>query len=210
LASAYLLLGELAESAPGLAAPEPAHRELNRCQGRITHADQVTRSVCQLPSSCVTHIVAKVIYMRSANTEDTLTATLEARTTQRRARALVVVAAIVAPVLVWAVVTYALGITITVPESPGSDARIDLAFAPVLFAATMSVLAGWGLLALLERFVRRRALAIWTTVAVIVFLVTQPYGPGFTLVERFLLALIHLVLAAVLIVGLRRTSPSRP
>ena len=129
-----------------------------------------------------------------------------AQQSRLRERALVVVAAIVAPVLLWSLITYAFSQDITVPESPGSDIRHKLEFAPVLVTAVAAVLAGWGLLALLERLVPKRALTIWTTIALIVLVGTLPYMPGFTITERLLLGLVHLVLAGILILGLRRTS----
>jgi len=70
-----------------------------------------------------------------------------------------------------------------------------------------AVLAGWAFLALLEKFVPRKALVIWTTVALIVLVGTLPYMPGFSIAERLLLGGVHLVLAAILILGLRQTSP---
>lgn len=56
---------------------------------------------------------------------------------------------------------------------------------------------------------RARALTIWTTIAVIVSLGTLPYMPGFTVTERLLLGLVHLSLALLLILGLRRTARAR-
>lgn len=131
-----------------------------------------------------------------------------AQQTRLRGRVLVVVAAIVAPVLLWSVITYAFGVDITVPESPGSAVRHRLEFAPVLVTAVAAVLAGWGLLTLLERLVPKRALTIWSTIALILFLGTLPYMPGFTVAERLLLGLVHIVLASILILGMRRTSPA--
>jgi hypothetical protein len=45
-----------------------------------------------------------------------------------------------------------------------------------------------------------------------VALLTLPYLPGFTFIERLVLTLVHLALTAVLITGLRRTvdRPDRP
>lgn len=127
------------------------------------------------------------------------------RRTRRRTRALVALAAILSAVIVWVIAIPVLGIDVRVPDNPGSATRVDLEFLLVAMTATVAVLAGWGLLAVLERFTRR-ARTIWTAVAVLVFVLTLPYLPGFTIVERAVLALMHLALAAVLILGLRRTS----
>ncbi|WP_199442827.1 DUF6069 family protein [Umezawaea beigongshangensis] len=132
--------------------------------------------------------------------------TTQARSTRQRDRAVVAAAAIATPVLLWALITYVFGFDITVPESFGSDARTALEPVPVLGTAVAAVLAGWASLALLERFAGARALTIWTAVAVIVFLGTLPYMPGFTTTERLLLGLVHLSLALVLVVGMRRTA----
>jgi hypothetical protein len=140
--------------------------------------------------------------------EAPLTTTELIQSTRRRDRVLIAAAAIVTPVVLWALITYAFGFDITVPESPGSTVRHKLEPAPVLVTVVAAVLAGWALLALLERFVAKRALVIWTTIALIMFVGTLPYMPGFTIAERLLLGLVHLSLAAILIVGLRRTSPS--
>lgn len=135
--------------------------------------------------------------------------TTQARSTRRRDRAVVAVTAIATPVVLWALITYAFGFDITVPESFGSQTRTALEPVPVIATALAAVLAGWAFLAVLERFAGRRALTIWTTVAVVVFLGTLPYMPGFTVAERLLLGLVHLSLALVLILGLRRTARAR-
>jgi len=75
---------------------------------------------------------------------------------------------------------------------------------PVAVGATSVVvaLAGWGLLALLERFTARGRL-IWTIIAAAVFVVSL-LGPagGVDASAKLGLATLHLTVAAVLIVGL--------
>jgi len=132
--------------------------------------------------------------------------TTEIKNGTRRGRGLVVIAAIVTPVVLWTLVTYAFGFGITVPESFGSDARAELEPVAVGVTVVAAVLAGWASLALLERFVGKAGLTVWTVIALVVFLGTLPYMPGFTITERLLLGLIHLSLALILIVGMRRTS----
>ena len=68
-------------------------------------------------------------------------------------------------------------------------------------------LAGWALLATLER-VRRRAAASWTVGAVVAFVVSLA-GPlaGVTTAARVALACLHLLVVAVLVIGLRRSAP---
>lgn len=121
------------------------------------------------------------------------------------ARAVVAVGAVIAALLVWTITVPVLGISVTVPETPGSSARSELAFPPVLLTAGVATLAGWALLALLERFTTRARTA-WTVIAVAVLLFTMPYVSGFTVTERIVLASLHLAVAGVLIPGLRRTA----
>lgn len=110
--------------------------------------------------------------------------------------------------VIWAIAVPVLGLSVTVPDSPGSTNRSELALLDVVMAAAVAALAGWGLLAVLER-VTRRARTVWTAIALAVFLLTLPYLPGFTASERIILTLLHLALAAVLIIGMRSTM-SRP
>jgi hypothetical protein len=126
------------------------------------------------------------------------------RTASRTAaRAAVVAAAAAAAIVVYAVAVPLLGLDVRVPASPGSADTVKLAWEPVIVTAVAAALAGWALLAVLERLTRR-ARAIWTAVAVAVYLVTLPYLPSFSATDRVVLALIHTALAGVLIVGLRR------
>jgi hypothetical protein len=82
-----------------------------------------------------------------------------------------------------------------------------------LVAATSlaAALAGWGLLALLERFTARPRTS-WTAIAVLVGLLSLA-GPLSTIAPTTVanglsLALMHLAVAAVLIPGLAATAPS--
>lgn len=120
-------------------------------------------------------------------------------------RAVVAVGAVSAAVTVWAIAIPVLGLSVTVPDSPGSTNRSELAFLPVVMTAAVAALAGWGLLAVLER-VARRSHTVWTAIALTVFLLTLPYLPGFTVTARIVLTLLHLALAAVLIIGMRLTT----
>jgi len=120
-------------------------------------------------------------------------------------RAVVAVGAVSAAVTVWAIAIPVLGLSVTVPDSPGSTNRSELAFLPVVMTAAVAALAGWGLLAVLER-VARRSRTVWTAIALTVFLLTLPYLPGFTVTARIVLTLLHLALAAVLIIGMRLTT----
>lgn len=120
-------------------------------------------------------------------------------------RALITLAAALAAILVYTIVVLVLGIEVRVPESFGSRTLIPLTFDSVVGAAIIAAVAGWALLTVLE-LVTKKARLIWTVVAVVVFLFTLPYMPGFRIVDRVVLVLLHTALAAVLIIGMRRTT----
>jgi ABC-type Na+ efflux pump permease subunit len=84
-----------------------------------------------------------------------------------RARALAVIAAALAALGVWLVTDPLLGIDLTGPTAPGSQQLQPIAPAMVAGASLVTGLAGWALLALLERFTAR-ARTIWTAIAVLV------------------------------------------
>ncbi|RAO46171.1 hypothetical protein ONO86_03350 [Micromonospora noduli] len=82
-----------------------------------------------------------------------------------RRRALGVAAAVVAPLVIWAIGALA-GVDYTV-ESPGQPATVIGAGAIVMIALGAALL-GWAALALLERFATRVARPVWISLAVIV------------------------------------------
>lgn len=133
----------------------------------------------------------------------TTTSLLPPARSTRRTRAAAVAAAVAAAALVWLIAVPLLDLAVTVPEGPGSTTRAPLGLALVLVTAAVASLAGWALLALLERLTRRAG-AIWTGVALVVLVATMPYAPGFTATERVVLGAMHLAVAAVLVPGLRR------
>lgn len=130
------------------------------------------------------------------------------RSDRLRARALVVLGAVLAAAAVWVIAVPIAGLDVTVPETPSSTNRIDLALAPVVVASLLASLAGWALLAVLERFVPRKAALVWTVIAVLFTLVSLPFGAGFTGTERAVLAALHLAVAAVAIPFLPRAGRS--
>lgn len=74
----------------------------------------------------------------------------------------------------------------------------------VVIAAAVSALAGWALLALLERLTTRARTA-WTAIAVVVLLLSLLVGPtaGISGSAKAGLALLHLAVGAVVITGMR-------
>ncbi|MBV9095375.1 MAG: hypothetical protein JO132_16115 [Streptosporangiaceae bacterium] len=118
------------------------------------------------------------------------------------ARALSVAAASAAAVAVWAIAVPGLGIRLLVRFGSGSPQTVHLDL--VVGAALMACLAGWALLAVLERRTRH-ARAIWTAVAIAVTAASLglPLSAGITAAAATALALMHVAVAAVLIPALR-------
>ena len=113
-------------------------------------------------------------------------------------------AATAAAVAIWAVATAA-GADLTVSFGSGQPIQ-KVTVVNVVVAALVGSLAGWGLLALLRRFTTN-ARAIWTVIAII-FALLSLGGPLSTISSvgtKVALVAMHLAVATVTIVGLRRT-----
>src|SRR5258705_13655021 len=115
-----------------------------------------------------------------------------------------VLGATAAAVAIWIVATLA-GADLTVSFGPGQPIQ-KITVVNVIVTALVASLAGWGLLALLRRFATN-ARAIWTAIAII-FALLSLGGPLSTIssagTKAWLVAM-HLAVATVTIVGLRRT-----
>jgi len=130
---------------------------------------------------------------------------------RRLQRLMFVAAAVVGAVVVWGIATAA-GVKLLQPAQ-GTATPMELGVGMVIFASAFATLAGWGLLALLEKFVGnpRRT---WTIVAVI-FLVLSFGGPltgtGVTTANRLVLLAMHIVVGAIFIPLMARSAHgSRP
>jgi len=123
-----------------------------------------------------------------------------------RERVLTVAAAVVAAVLAWLVAVPIVGIDLLV--RPGGGAAQQVGLGSVVTVSLLASLLGWGLLALLERLVPRRAMTAWTVVAVVVLMLslTGPLTAAANAAVAIALVLMHLVVGAVLIMDLRRTT----
>ncbi|MEO3872191.1 DUF6069 family protein [Nonomuraea sp. B12E4] len=121
---------------------------------------------------------------------------------------LTVIGSPAAALAVWALAVPMAGTTLTVRMGGGTQA-----VGPVLVVVTslLAGLAGWGLLAVLERLAARPG-RIWRIVALVVLVLSllgpvgSAAGPAATLV----LVLLHLVVGAVLIPGLARRDERAP
>lgn len=123
---------------------------------------------------------------------------------RRGARALVVLGAAGAALLGWVVAVPVAGIDLVADTGGGATQRVGAV--SVVLAGLLVGLAGWGLLAVLERFTARGRL-IWTVLAVLVLLVSLagPLG-GATAAARLTLAGMHVLVGVILISLLARTS----
>jgi hypothetical protein len=126
---------------------------------------------------------------------------------RRILRAGAVVGAAVAAVAVWVAAVPIGGVDLQV-EMGGETEAVTLR--AVVSVALCSGLLGWALLALLEWRVRRAA-AIWAAVALVVTLLSLggPLTLATSAAAGAVLVGLHLVVAAVLIPALRRTSSAR-
>ena len=125
-----------------------------------------------------------------------------------RTRALGVGGAVVAAVAVWVLAVPLLGVHLLIRFGSGVAETVGLDY--VIGATLIASLAGWGLLAFLERRTAR-ARAIWTVAAVIVLIasLSLPLSVATTSGSKTALALMHIAAAAVLIPVLRRGSAAR-
>lgn len=127
---------------------------------------------------------------------------------RRVARALAIVGGTVAALVVWALAKYAFDVELRVRQ-PGSSAVADVGIAMVVFAVVVWSLLGWALLAILERSVAR-ARTIWTWIALaglVLSFVSPLTAQGATSGTKITLAIMHVVVAAVVIPVFARTSP---
>ena len=120
-----------------------------------------------------------------------------------RTRLLGVAGATLAAVAVWVIAVPLLGLGLLTRF--GNAAAQSVGIDAVVVSGLAGSLAGWGLLAILERRTAR-ARAIWTRVAITVLLASLalPLTAGTTISTKAALAVMHLAVAAVLIPTLRR------
>lgn len=115
-------------------------------------------------------------------------------------RLLTIAAAVAATLAVWLAAVPILGVELA---ARAGGRTIEVGPGAVVIATVVAGLAGWALLALLERLTLR-ARAIWTAIAAAV-LVLSMLGPlgGIGAASQLTLALMHLAAGAVVIAGLR-------
>ncbi|KAB1927978.1 hypothetical protein F8271_29240 [Micromonospora sp. ALFpr18c] len=126
-------------------------------------------------------------------------------TSRARTRAIAIVAAVVGAVVVW-LIAKAAGAELKVDQGSGPQ---DVSVFAVVLTAVFAGLFGWALLALLEKFTAR-AKAIWTTVAVVVLLISLvlPLLVDATTGTKVALVLMHLTVGAIVIQLFRKDARS--
>jgi phosphate-selective porin len=115
-----------------------------------------------------------------------------------------VLGATASAIAIWAVATTA-GVDLIVRYGSGPPTKITVV--NVVVAALVGSLAGWGLLALLRRFTGK-ARAVWTVTAIVAALLSLS-GPLSAIASagtKVSLVAMHLAVAGVMIVALRRTT----
>lgn len=125
-----------------------------------------------------------------------------------RARAAAVGRAIAAALAVWFVAEVVFGLDLRSPAAGVAEQAKDVTAIHVVFAAAVGSLAGWGLLAVLER-VTSRPRRVWTAIAIVALLASLAgplSGSAITTSNRLVLVLLHLVVAAVVIATLAKTA----
>jgi hypothetical protein len=115
-----------------------------------------------------------------------------------------VLGATAAAVVIWIVATAA-GAELTVSFGPGQPIQ-KITVINVIVTSLVASLAGWGLLALLRRFTDK-ARAVWTAIAIVLALLSLggPLSAVASAGTKVSLVAMHLAVAAVVIVVLRRT-----
>lgn len=130
---------------------------------------------------------------------------------KRMRRLAAVVGAIIAAVLVWIIAHVAAGVALSQPAFSAAQKPQTLGVPFVIATAAIASLLAWGLLALIERWAGRPR-AVWTTIAVIVLLVSfsMPLsGHGVTMANRVSLLLMHIAVGLALIPAMAATAPRR-
>ncbi|GAT70145.1 hypothetical protein PS9374_05825 [Planomonospora sphaerica] len=117
-------------------------------------------------------------------------------------RPLTVIGAPVAALAVWALAVPVAGTVLTVRTGGGTQ---QVGPVSVVVASLLAGLAGWALLAVLERFASRPG-RIWTITALAVLALSLfgPLGGAVGTAATLVLVLLHLLVGAVLVLGLAR------
>ena len=128
---------------------------------------------------------------------------------QRRwRRILAVIGAVLAAEAVWLVAELVVGIRLQAPAGSGYPQPVDIGPGTVAIASLVVSLLGWGVLAVLERFTSwdRRIWLALSLIALVVSLGMPMSGSGVPDVDRAVLVLMHVLVAAIIVPAMYRTS----
>ena len=119
--------------------------------------------------------------------------------------------AVVAAIVAWFVIENLGNVELMTPTMQGRPS-MEISAVPIALSVIVATLIGWGAMSLIERRAQnpRRT---WTTLAVIgaLLLLGAPFaGEGLDTTQRILLAVLHVVVAAVFIPLFAQTAQSRP
>jgi len=130
---------------------------------------------------------------------------------RRRTRALAVAGSVLAALLIWVVAVPVAGVDLQATGGPGSTELVAVPVGAVLAMSLLAPLAGWALLALLERFTSKAKTA-WTVVAIVVLVISYGgplLGAGIPGSSRLTLALMHTAVGLIVITAFSRSSRNR-
>lgn len=142
--------------------------------------------------------------------EHARTGTAAVSSGRHRARLAAVGGAIVAALAVWFVAEVVLGLDLRQPAASVGTQTESIDAVHVVISAAVGSLAGWALLAAERLTARPRR--VWTAIAVVALVVSLGgplSGSGITTSNRLTLVLMHVVVAAVVILALGRTARAR-
>ncbi|SNT60549.1 hypothetical protein SAMN05421812_112123 [Asanoa hainanensis] len=140
----------------------------------------------------------------TATTNATAHTAAECARKRRRARGLAVVAAAAATFTVWTIADPIAGVDLIVDQGSGATTVTPVA---VVLVTVLAGLAGWGLLAVLERWTKGGT-RTWTLIAstVLAFSLLGPIGSGVGAGAKLALLAMHLATGAVLIPIMARSN----
>jgi Family of unknown function (DUF6069) len=119
-------------------------------------------------------------------------------------RVLTGVIAAVAALLVWVIAVPVLDVELSATDYQGQP--MEIGPLNILVFTILPALAGWGLIAVLERFAPSRAKMIWTVIAVAVLLLSLVPLSQMSAAAAASLGLMHLIVGGVIIFAMRSTS----
>ncbi len=147
----------------------------------------------------------------STKTKIPSTTPTQSNAADRRVQRLAAVAASTgAAATTWIIANGLLGVDVSAPSFDSASPATNIGIGSVLSSTVFATLLGWALLVILER-ATTRSKATWTVAALgftLISLAGPLSGTGVTTSQRLALVLLHVVVAAVYVPLMRRTSPT--